>query len=569
MLIMDALPDLPNIQPSMVWVAQAENAAARSGKAKELVIGSCQPAAYLEPGVDWVAERQKSTPINGWRGGTMFDPGEHAWIYLKHNEKREIAESFYPSIHDVEIVRQPRYGRVIVDKGDGGHDRLFYFPDGGYVGTDRVDFRVLVGDQPVRIVQFFKVTKLFVEGEEADRLCERHEWRISSADGINLDALTALQENLLLSTLLFNAASALAGFTDLPGLATGQTIGTQITLDTNAAGYGWYLDPTPFDNTDDFLPTADSNIWKAKPGSEAAGKMDLLSVLLHEYGHVLGLEHSANPRNFMAATLQPGERRLPSAAELQLMGELIAQIKNAALTPSPSPASGRGEQEPALPANQRTPSQTLARRRSEPSEDDVAWMIGYQAAINPTLLNGDFGPEGTDNWVAEGDIQVTGDTVTLNESPTMQTHLAQGFMVGEGDHTLSFTISAQNLTSNGKGPSDAFEVALLDANTGLPVVGAIDLTRTDALLNLQTDGTERLAPGVSKVVNPDGSATYTVALPETLAGTPVLLSFDLLGFGAAQSSITLRDIRLNDGSGPSFAPIARDDAATRLIWERP
>ncbi|MCL2636411.1 MAG: Ig-like domain-containing protein, partial [Betaproteobacteria bacterium] len=78
----------------------------------------------------------------------------------------------------------------------------------------------------------------------------------------------------------------------------------------------------------------------------------------------------------------------------------------------------------------------------------------------------------------------------------------------------------------------------------------------------QTDGTERLAPGVSKVINPDGSATVTIALPDSLAGTPVLLSFDLLGFGAAQSRITLADIHLNDGSGRSFAPIARDDAAT-------
>jgi hypothetical protein len=75
------------------------------------------------------------------------------------------------------------------------------------------------------------------------------------------------------------------------------------------ASHGWYLDSTPLDNTDDYLPTADPNIRKAKPGSEAEGKMDMLSVLLHEYGHVLGIEHSADSRDFMAAALQPGERR--------------------------------------------------------------------------------------------------------------------------------------------------------------------------------------------------------------------------------------------------------------------
>jgi predicted Zn-dependent protease len=41
--------------------------------------------------------------------------------------------------------------------------------------------------------------------------------------------------------------------------------------------------------------------------------MDMLSVLLHEYGHALGLEHSQDTHDFMGATLTPGVRRLPSA----------------------------------------------------------------------------------------------------------------------------------------------------------------------------------------------------------------------------------------------------------------
>jgi hypothetical protein len=53
----------------------------------------------------------------------------------------------------------------------------------------------------------------------------------------------------------------------------------------------------------------------------------MLSVLLHEYGHALGLKHSADARDFMATTLQPGERRLPSSEELALMSQLVAQLK--------------------------------------------------------------------------------------------------------------------------------------------------------------------------------------------------------------------------------------------------
>ncbi|MDR2188408.1 MAG: matrixin family metalloprotease [Azonexus sp.] len=374
------------------------------------------------------------------------------------------------------------------------------------------------------------------------------------------------QPSTPLSTLLADAVTTFQGFTDLPGLATAQTLGNQITLDTTAAGYTWYIDPTPFDNTDDFLPTADPTIWQAKPGTEAVGKMDLLSVLLHEYGHVLGLDHSSNPRDFMAASLPPGERRLPSAAELQLMADLVAQIKNDPL--SPSPTEGQGEI-PVLPTGQRTASQTLSRRRLETDTGNTDTR--YQAAINPTLLNGDF-DSATADWLAEGNITVTDNTITLNETSLVQTRLTQAFQINEGDHTLSFTLSDQHLTANSNnGPSDAFEVALLDANTGLPVTDTINLTRSDALLNIQTDGTERLAQGVSKVVNDDGSATYTIALPKTLADTPVLLSFDLLGFGLnandIQSSISLRDIHLNDsGSGsPSDAPIAPADRNANVV----
>ena len=107
------------------------------------------------------------------------------------------------------------------------------------------------------------------------------------------------------------------------------TLSAQITLDTNAAGHGWYIAPTPLDNSDDYLPTSDPTVFKARAGSAADGKMDMLSVLLHEYGHALGLEHSGNGADFMAASLQPGVRKLPSAAELTLMSQLVAELKNA------------------------------------------------------------------------------------------------------------------------------------------------------------------------------------------------------------------------------------------------
>jgi hypothetical protein len=184
----------------------------------------------------------------------------------------------------------------------------------------------------------------------------------------------------------------------------------------------------------------------------------------------------------------------------------------------------------------------LAGRRPAGQPDPTA--NNFQGAVNTTLTNGDFGSDGTTGWVAEDNIALGTDSVTLNESPTRQTHLAQGFMVGATDRVLSFTVDAHDMARNTAGPNDAFEAALLNANTGLPVTNTVALSRSDALLNIQANGTERLANGVRKVLNTDGSATYLINLPAALAGTPVMLSFDLLGFGAAASHVTLRDVRL-------------------------
>lgn len=109
---------------------------------------------------------------------------------------------------------------------------------------------------------------------------------------------------------------------------------------------------------------------------------------------------------------------------------------------------------------------------------------------------------------------------------------------------MSFTIAGLGLQGNARGPQDAIEVALLDAQTGLPVVSRIALDGSDALLNLQMDGRERLAAAVSKQFNADGSATFFVELPADLAGRSLWLSFDLLGFAATTSTLTVRDVQL-------------------------
>jgi hypothetical protein len=86
------------------------------------------------------------------------------------------------------------------------------------------------------------------------------------------------------------------------GMASGHTIW----LDANAAGWGWFVDATPQDDSEFTTP--------GNPGEQ--GNMDLLTVLTHEMGHLLGLEHSAAAGDVMAATLNPGVRLMPTASDL-------------------------------------------------------------------------------------------------------------------------------------------------------------------------------------------------------------------------------------------------------------
>ena len=105
--------------------------------------------------------------------------------------------------------------------------------------------------------------------------------------------------------------------TDLSGEALAQTDGMTVWVDATAADRGWFVDSTPTDNSE-FDQTDDTHLTAARD-SEAVGRIDLLTVMLHEVGHIVGFGHDDNPA-VMDEVLLAGQRILLSEDQLSEVG---------------------------------------------------------------------------------------------------------------------------------------------------------------------------------------------------------------------------------------------------------
>jgi hypothetical protein len=107
---------------------------------------------------------------------------------------------------------------------------------------------------------------------------------------------------------VLDQVTVLAG--NLPSGMLGETTGTQIVIDRSAQGWGWFVDPTPNDNSE-FAIRLSSEALAASPSSPAAGRMDLLTTVVHEMGNAMGFSED-HGHDVMGMVLQAGERRVPT-----------------------------------------------------------------------------------------------------------------------------------------------------------------------------------------------------------------------------------------------------------------
>jgi DNA/RNA endonuclease G (NUC1) len=305
-----------------------------------------------------------------------------------------------------------------------------------------------------------------------------------------------------------------------------------ITIDDDANSVGWFIDTTPQDNNEF---TGIDNYLQATPNSPAAGKYDLLTTILHEMGHTLGiingysefdkyvkgrqfitdtftanlttdgshLDTTFHPYDLMNTSLKPGIRKLPSALNLAMIDAINAGIGN--------------------------------------------WESGVAGTISAPLTAGAL-------------IGITNGTATLTEQSQKLSELTQAFIIPTGAKTLQFTIKDNHLISGDttKTANDAFEVALLDTNTFKPLAGtSIGLNHTDSLLNIQANGTIHKSDKVTITALGNNSSIVTIDLTQITPTTQATLYFNLLGFGARTSTVTIDDVKLFTDTQP--IPITNND----------
>jgi hypothetical protein len=102
---------------------------------------------------------------------------------------------------------------------------------------------------------------------------------------------------------------------DITGLQVGDATPGHIQVDSDAGGYGWFLDSAPADDAE-FHGTGTD--LAANAGGAADHHIDLLTVLMHELGHQIGLEDdylTADSADIMYGYINPSERRLPTSAD--------------------------------------------------------------------------------------------------------------------------------------------------------------------------------------------------------------------------------------------------------------
>ena len=175
--------------------------------------------------------------------------------------------------------------------------------------TDNANGIVIADAVWVRSVSFLMATDEVSAGSTSGQTLTEADLTAIYTEAVALWAATGLPEWALAKMQRVEIVIA-----DLQSTQLGIALTDRIYLDRDAAGHGWFLDETPGMN-EEFAAVGDNRSLLATTEQASSG-MDLLTVVMHELGHLVGLEDLSDSNSLMNRDLSSGVRRAPSEADV-------------------------------------------------------------------------------------------------------------------------------------------------------------------------------------------------------------------------------------------------------------
>ena len=222
---------------------------------------------------------------HGWAVDVAVDRGLQAGT--DHTLELKLVGSSVSVIVDGQMVLGHVYNGLVVD-GDNG-----LMTKAGDSSFDDFSFRT---NDPAFLVEANGEALLASSEAEAGPVAELNSAALQPVMGAAVQRWSELLAGA--DPIMLDGVNV--RITDLSGDLLGLTVGDTIYIDSDAAGHGWFVDETPLDD-------AEFSNGIATPDSPAYERMDLLSVLMHEYAHMLGFDHNSQ----LSETLDAGSRIVP------------------------------------------------------------------------------------------------------------------------------------------------------------------------------------------------------------------------------------------------------------------
>jgi len=210
------------------------------------------------------------------------------------------------------LMSDPINGSVVLN----ANGSFTYTPTIGFTGVDGFTYKVSDGELESEEGSVTIVVRAAGENLAASEAPGGSAEEVQGLRECDLEAITeeairrwteALELDRGTQEMLGGVSFQVVDFGDL---TLGRAIEGSVLIDVDAGGWGWYVDTTPWEDLEFGLSLGEWELM-ALESSPAFGRMDLLTVVMHELGHVLGFEDlDPNAGALMSGSLEAGVRRL-------------------------------------------------------------------------------------------------------------------------------------------------------------------------------------------------------------------------------------------------------------------